>query len=345
MTNLPLLSVIVPCYNVEQYADKCISSIVGQTYSNLEIILVNDGSIDQTGAICDAWLTKDERIRIIHKQNEGPSFARRSGIENATADYITFVDSDDWIDANMYTHMMSALLSTGSDIAQCGYCHVYDDGRIEASSPPPLKERDKKVQVIERKEGVCLILESKYWQSFMWNKIFKKKLFESIVFPTDYYLEDFVIMPFLFHQASHSVYLNDTYYFYYQRNYSLMNDLAMQKSSIRNMQWANANYNRYLFLKQYPQYQKMLPCVKRMTLYRGLLFLRNIVDYPNFFPSETFKQQTLLLKSIPLSFLDFPFFFKLDFFILKLFPRCYKPFYKIIYRNLTRIIRRVKKTC
>ena len=89
--NQPLLTIIVPCYNVEKYIDKCVSSIATQTYSNLEILLINDGSTDQTGAICDKWQTKDERIRVIHKQNEGVSYARKTGVENATAEYVTFV--------------------------------------------------------------------------------------------------------------------------------------------------------------------------------------------------------------------------------------------------------------
>jgi len=343
MNQQPLLSVIVPCYNVEQYVDKCISSIIGQTYANLEILLIDDGSSDHTGARCDAWQERDARIRVIHKQNEGPSYARRTGIENARADYITFVDSDDWIDTNMYTQMMSALLSTGSDIAQCGYCHVYEDGRMEALTPFPHQNREEKMKVFGRKEGVSFILESKYWQSFMWNKIFKRNLFEPIVFPADYYLEDFVIMPFLFHHASQSVYLNDAYYFYYQRTDSLMNELAIQKTLIRNMQWANANYNRYLFVKNHPQYQEMMQCVKRMALYRGLLFLRNVVDYPHFFPSDAFKQQSKLLRSIPFSYREIPCFFKPDFLILKILPRFYKPFYRFFYRHLTRIICRFKK--
>ena len=330
----PLLSVIVPCYNVEQYVDKCISSITGQTYSNLEILLVNDGSADQTGKMCDAWQERDARIRVIHKQNEGLSYARKTGIEHATADYVTFVDSDDWIDADMYARMMQALLSTGSDIAQCGYCHAGEDGRIE--TPPPIQ----KIEVFGRKEGVLMLLEDKAWKSFMWNKIFRKKLFEQIVFPKGFYFEDFFIAHFLFHHASQSVYLNDVYYFYYQRTGSIFNVENVQKTTIRNSHWAMAYYDRYLFVKQHPQYHEALPNVKRRMLYRGLIFLRNLVDYPDILPDKAYSRQARLLKSVPLSYRDIPFLLKIDFLILKIAPCWYKPFYKLIYRHLTRFIRR-----
>ena len=92
------ISVIVPIYNVEKYIDRCIKSIVNQTYKNLEIILINDGSLDKSGQICDTWESKDNRIKVIHQMNSGVSVARNTGLENATGEYVTFVDSDDYIE-------------------------------------------------------------------------------------------------------------------------------------------------------------------------------------------------------------------------------------------------------
>ena len=177
--NYPLLSVVVPCYNVEKYLDKCIVSIVEQTYPNLEILLIDDGSPDNSGAICDTWQERDSRIRVIHKQNEGSSYARKTGVEIATAEYITFVDSDDWIDRNMYSDMMTALLSTNSDIVQCDFCIVHEDGRIEHR----VQERNTTVETMGRVEGVIMILEDHDWRTSMFTKIFKKKLFEHVEFP------------------------------------------------------------------------------------------------------------------------------------------------------------------
>ena len=338
----PLLSVIVPCYNSGNYMDKCIASIVSQTYTNLEILLVNDGSTDQTGKKCDTWQERDTRIRAIHKQNEGPSFARRTGIEYMTGDYVAFVDSDDWIDTAMYAGMMEALLSTGSDIVHCDYCHVYEDGRIEASPLSQFKKSVDKPEVFERQEGVLMLLEGNVIQSFMWNKIFKKKLFESIVFPKDLFFEDVYIMHYLMHNAEKSVHLNEVYYFYYQRTGSTCNPDTIEKTVQSNLYWAMAHYDRYLFTARNPQYHKALQNVKEKMLYRGLIFLRNLVDYPNILPNETYKQQSRLLKSVPLSYHDRSFFLKIDFLILKIAPCCYKPFYAIFYRHLTRIIRDIK---
>jgi len=100
MNQQSLLSDVVPCYNVEKYLDKCISSIVSQTYTNLEILLIDDSSPDNSGMMCDAWQDRDKLTRVIHKQNEGSSFARKTEVDNTTAEYVTFVDSDDWIDEN-----------------------------------------------------------------------------------------------------------------------------------------------------------------------------------------------------------------------------------------------------
>ena len=327
--NQPLLTVIVPCYNTANYLDKCISSIVGQTYSNLEILLINDGSTDGTGVICDSWKGKDNRIRVIHQQNEGLARTRRIGVANTTAEYITFVDSDDWIDHNMYTGMMSALLSTKSDIAQCGVCLAFEDGRMECYD----KEHNAgDFEVIGRNEGVMLILDDNKWRSWMCNKIFKKNLFDHIVFPKDMFYEDFIMMHFLFHHASQSVYLNNAYYFYYQRSGSILNANTIQKKIKTDLHWAIVNYNRYLFVKQHPQYHKMLPSVKNKALLHGVNFLRSVVDYLHFVSKETFQQQLQQIKSIPFSFRDaIPFIFKLDLLILKLLPFCYLPYRKMLF--------------
>ena len=325
--NQPLLSVIVPCCNVEKYIEKCISSIVEQTYPNLEILLVNDGSADQTGTLCDAWQEKDERIRVIHKQNEGVSYARKTGLESATAKYVTFVDADDWIDKNMYANMMAALLSTNSDIAQCNVFIVFEDGRKE------LYDNELKTdtfEVIERTEGVLLILDDKKWRSWMWNKIFKKNLFDHIVFPNEIYYEDVRILHVLFHHAAQSVYLNHAYYFYYQRMGSALNTDTIRKKLETDSQWANVSYDRYLFVKQHPQYHKKLSCVKNRALIAGVNSLRNMAKFPHFFPDDSFHSQSQLIRSIPLLRRDaVPFFFKLDLLVLKIFPCFYKPYRKL----------------
>lgn len=117
---LPVLSVIIPVYNVEKYLDECVNSIVNQSYKNLEIILVDDGSTDKSGAICDEWRNKDSRIKVVHKANAGSGYARNSGIEVAEGDFVAFVDSDDFIDKDMYQDLMSIAISDRSDIVYSG---------------------------------------------------------------------------------------------------------------------------------------------------------------------------------------------------------------------------------
>ena len=120
------ISIIVPVYRAEKYLDRCIESLVKQTYSNLEIILVDDGSPDLSGAICDKWAAKDGRIKVIHKQNAGAPAARNTGFENATGDYIGIIDSDDYIDEIMYSRLM-AVSDKGYDIVECGFTLVPEE--------------------------------------------------------------------------------------------------------------------------------------------------------------------------------------------------------------------------
>lgn len=126
--NKPLLSVIIPCYKVEKYIDRCLNSVVNQTYKNLEIILIDDGSPDNTGTKCDEWSKIDSRIRVIHKNNEGLGFARNSGLKIAQGEYFAFVDSDDFIALDMYEILINKSISTNSDIVYCGMIKENSDG-------------------------------------------------------------------------------------------------------------------------------------------------------------------------------------------------------------------------
>lgn len=125
----PLVSVIVPVYKVEDYLDKCVKSIVAQTYENLEIILVDDGSPDNCPSMCDSWAQKDSRIKVIHKENGGVSSARNSALDAAAGDYICFVDSDDFIEPNAVGYMLENI--GDADVIQCSFSYDYLDGRTE----------------------------------------------------------------------------------------------------------------------------------------------------------------------------------------------------------------------
>lgn len=125
----PLVSIIIPIYNVENYLEQCIISVVHQTYKNLEIILVNDGSPDNSGKICDNFALMDKRIKVIHKMNGGLSSARNAGIDIAKGEYLGFVDSDDTIEPFMYEKLMTAIKRDGTDLAVCAINYVFENGK------------------------------------------------------------------------------------------------------------------------------------------------------------------------------------------------------------------------
>ena len=128
-----LVTIVLPIYNVEKYLNRCINSIVNQTYKNLEIILVDDGSPDKCSQMCDEWEKKDTRIKVVHKQNEGLGMARNTGIENATGDYICFFDSDDYLELTAIEKLYKLAKKTDSDIVTYGYSKVDDSGNIYES--------------------------------------------------------------------------------------------------------------------------------------------------------------------------------------------------------------------
>jgi len=344
--NYPLLTVIVPCFNVEKYVEKCIYSIVNQIYTNLEILLIDDGSTDNCGAICDAWQERDSRVRVIHKQNEGLAYARKTGVENATAEYITFVDGDDWIDKEMYADMMKAMLSTNSDIAQCGVCMVYEEDGRKVHLDNEFKTGA--FEIIGRIEGVLLILENKKWHSWMWNKIFKKHLFEGIVFPKGRgYGEDFISHS-LFHKANQSVFTSDEYCYYLQRSDSYTGTLNISNQIKNQCDFLEAWYERYIFVKQNPEYHSALSRSKLWVLRLGIHLLRNIIVLPQHFNVDTsllFDAKAKQLRSIELNRNDrLQRSLTIEFYVLKFAgPKCYI-FFRSLYVALLNSTNRLRIT-
>ena len=291
----PLLTVIVPCYNVEKQIDKSIKSIVEQTYSELEIVLIDDGSSDSTGDICDLWQKRDHRIKVIHKQNEGLAYARKTGIENATANFITFVDADDWIDLNMYKNMMNALLTTNSDITLCDLALVYENGEIEYRTQ---KKYTNSIKILGHDEGVILILQD-LWQTSFSTKIFKKELFNDVIFPKGRNYGEDLIIHHLFHNATQSVLIDNAFYFYFQRSGSITQQGNIKEELKKISENSDAFYERYSFVKQFPQYNRALPFVAYMTTHIGISLVRNMIAFPQHFSNEYFKLKAEQLRSIP----------------------------------------------
>lgn len=222
------VSVIVPVYNVELYISKCIESIINQTYQNLEIILVDDGSQDSSGEICDLYENKDGRIRSFHKINGGLSSARNYGIEKATGDWYIFVDSDDWIDENMVQELIESGEKTSAEIVCCGKTLVNINGQMEKihisknlfNSP----EKIIPLAVFDKEVGISA-----------WGKIYKKGLFEDIRFPENEIHEDVAIMYQLFMKCRKIGVIDKSLYFYRnnpegisKQNYSEKYDVVLK---------------------------------------------------------------------------------------------------------------------
>ena len=186
------ISIIVPIYNVEQYLRKCVDSILAQTFTDFEVILVDDGSPDNSGAICDEYAKLDSRVRVIHKENGGLSDARNAGIEIAKGKYLGFVDSDDFIDKDMYEILYNAFSVADIDMSIVGYYDQYGDYILNT---------DKDIEdfkVIDNIQAVEEILKGRKLTANVWNKLYKKELFQHIRFPKDVIAEDaFVIIELL----------------------------------------------------------------------------------------------------------------------------------------------------
>jgi len=169
-----LISVIVPIYNSEKYIDRCLSSITKQTYKNLEIILINDGSNDNSGIICEKWKKKDNRIIVIHKQNTGVSDTRNLGIEISKGDYITFVDCDDYIDNTMIEKLYKSIINENADIAICGFKRVLESGKVTFESKLKNECLYGKDSYIEE------LLRERYFIGSLWAKLYNKKVFGKV---------------------------------------------------------------------------------------------------------------------------------------------------------------------
>nr|WP_288753445.1 glycosyltransferase [uncultured Anaerostipes sp.] len=209
-----LVSVIIPAYNIEDYIGRCLDSIISQTYKNLEIIMVDDGSRDHTGEILDNYAKKDRRIKVIHKENGGVSSARNKGIEVAEGDYIGFIDGDDLIEPEMYKILVDLLEEENADIAHCGYQMVFPD-RVDYYH----NTGKKKIQTTE--EGLKDLLSGEIIEPGLVNKLYKKELIKNCRLDETVKINEDLLMNYqLFKLSQKSVYYDITPYSYMIRSSS-----------------------------------------------------------------------------------------------------------------------------
>lgn len=207
-----LISVILPVYKVEEYLDRCMRSITNQTYRNLEIILVDDGSPDECPQLCDEWAMRDARVKVIHKANAGVSKARNTGIEAASGKYLMFVDADDYLSETAVEVLYDRLNKDQSDIAVGQAVHTYEDGRELIVE----KERISDA-VYSRDEVLRMFGTQKYLPCYSWSKLFKAELFLEVRYPALICGEDQYLWLDLIIRAGKITTVSDNVYYYYQR--------------------------------------------------------------------------------------------------------------------------------
>lgn len=244
----PLISVVVPIYNVEKYLERCVESLRSQTYENLEIILVDDGSPDGCPAICDAYVKKDARIQVIHQVNAGLSRARNAGIDIAGGEYIAFVDSDDYVAPDFIESLYQLLQETGCAIAQCRFAYVQGE-MVPADENQSFR--------IYRGESLMEQLygpeEEATYFVVAWNKLYRRELFEEIRYPVGRIHEDEATTYQLFHKGRKLAFLDRALYGYYTENAGSITSVFSRKR----LQWLTAHEERIAFLKEHG-YEKLL---------------------------------------------------------------------------------------
>lgn len=219
---MDLISIIVPIYNVEQYLDRCVKSIVEQTYTNLEIILVDDGSPDRCPAMCDAWAKRDPRIKVIHKANGGLSDARNAGLEIVAGEYIAFADSDDLIAADYVQQLYEAIQGTGVRMAACDTFSFYEEQEIPANSGGTVAYRTAEEALNELTSGVGV-------RAVAWNKLYHRSLLAGERFPVRRHHEDEFFTYRIIHKAGSVAYVDAQLYFYRQRRGSIMDSFSLKR--------------------------------------------------------------------------------------------------------------------
>lgn len=247
------ISIIMPIYNVDKYLQKSLDTVINQTYSNLEIILVDDGSTDESGRICDEYEKKDERIRVIHKENGGLSDARNAGLTASTGKLIGFVDPDDYIDLNMYSILVDALKRESAEIAFCGYMEVGNRSEVYTFEN----------RVYTKAEAMKGLLRNQI-PSFAWNKLYKRELFDNLRFKVGFRYEDVRIMHKIFVRAEKVVSISAPQYFYYIRDDSITGQTKFENAGefVKSLEQRceDLQGTEYLIDAQYGEYA----CLRRL---------------------------------------------------------------------------------
>ena len=282
-----LISIIVPVYNMEQYMERCVNSIINQTYSNLEIILVDDGSTDRSPAMCDEYALKDERIKVVHKVNGGLSDARNAGLKVATGAYIGYVDSDDWVELSMYQKLYEACIENDAQVAVCRYAKAYQD-RIERGG-------NGRVTAFDR-DGILKVylsdIDEYVVYNSVWSKLFAREVVDGVLFPVGQNSEDIMYTTKAFCKLNKAVYIDECLY-----NYVLDREGSIM----------NVNRTERMFRDEIPFWREHIAYIRQQVsesmgdmaayyFYRRMLsYYMDLSEYPE--TTDTAKKLASMMKS------------------------------------------------
>jgi glycosyltransferase involved in cell wall biosynthesis len=279
----PLISIIVPVYNVEEYLPRCLDSIINQSYKNLEIILINDESTDNSLSICKEFKKKDKRIKLISIKHGGLSKARNTGLDVAKGEYIGFVDSDDFIEEDMYKSLYEAIVKSGAQISVCTFYRYHPDV-LEYDF---LESRDE--IVFDKEEAIENVLIDKTLRNYVWTKLYSAYIFDDLRFPEGKNFEDIFISIKILEKIDKLIYINKFLYYYVIREGSI--DSSKKVENIKDA--IEETYRRYKYIKEnyekYKEYNIAAMIVRLVYCYLDLNQDISLLNEYNYIFSELDK--------------------------------------------------------
>lgn len=276
----PKVSVVIPVYNVEAYLKRCVDSVIGQTYQNIEIVLVDDGSTDSSGKICDEYRENCDRVRVVHQENGGVSLARNTGVDTASGDYVVFVDSDDYAMPTYVEYLVGLALEFDAELAMCGHTVICEDGKR-------LNYVSDFRGVYDKKDCQEKILYQEVLGTSPWGKIYAKRLFEKVRFPAGRLYEDAATVYLFVDEANKIAVGGKPQYYYMVRQNSIVTK-TFSRSKL-DLLWATDNMAEYLENK----YPELHSAILRRSVYARFSTLNQML-----YTSECGKERKEIIDYI-----------------------------------------------
>lgn len=270
---MKLISVVIPVYNVSSFLKRCLDSVIEQSYSNLEIILIDDGSTDDSGKICDRYSEKDQRIIVIHQRNGGLSAARNSGIKVATGEYITFIDSDDWIETDYILYLAKLLEKFNADFSQCSFNYIDKDKKIYNNVTNTGNE-----VLFNQEDALTDLLLTKHLISSAWGKLYRRDFFNKFSYPEGKLFEDIpVTYDIVLH--SNTIVFGDRAYYNYFYNTDSISKASFNLRRLDVIEFIEEAVSKTL--EKYPKLYREAKVALFRTNFGVLLSFKDSNDHPS----------------------------------------------------------------